>query len=43
MHPLNQMRDNTQGRPNHPAADKAGITPRLTIERHWAGLPEPGR
>ena len=29
--------------PNHPAAGKAGITPRLAVEHHWSGLPEPGR
>lgn len=29
--------------PNHPAAGKAGIASRLTIEHHWPGLAEPGR
>ncbi len=28
---------------NKPAAGKAGIASRLTIEHHWPGLPEPGR
>ena len=29
--------------PNHPAAGKAGIAPRLAIGHHCPGLPEPGR
>ena len=29
--------------PNHPAAGNAGIASRLAIERHWPGVPEPGR
>jgi hypothetical protein len=29
--------------PNHPAAGKAGIAPRLAIGHYWPGLPEPGR
>jgi hypothetical protein len=29
--------------PNAPALGKAGIAPRLAIEHHWPGLPEPGR
>ena len=29
--------------PNHPASGKAGLAPRLTIEHHRPGLPEPGR
>src|SRR5262249_57421393 len=28
---------------NIPAAGKAGIAPPFAIERHWPGLPEPGR
>ena len=32
-----------QGKPNHPAAGKAGITSGLAIGYHWPGLPEPGR
>jgi hypothetical protein len=28
--------------PNHPASGKAGIAPRLAIEHHCPGLPEPG-
>jgi len=28
---------------NKPAAGNAGIAPRLTIGRHWPGVPEPGR
>jgi hypothetical protein len=30
-------------RPNEPAAGKAGIVSRLTIDRHCPGLPEPER
>jgi hypothetical protein len=26
--------------PNYPAAGKAGIARRLTIEHHWSGAPE---
>jgi len=29
--------------PNHPAAGNAGIAPRLAIDRHWPGVPEPER
>jgi hypothetical protein len=28
---------------NHPAAGKAGIAGLFAIQRHWLGLPEPGR
>lgn len=28
---------------NQPAAGNAGFAPRLTIEHHWSGVPEPGR
>jgi hypothetical protein len=29
--------------PNHPAPGNAGITPRLTIQNHCSGMPEPER
>jgi len=29
--------------PNNPAPGNAGIASRLTIERHWPRVPEPGR
>jgi hypothetical protein len=29
--------------PNKPAAGNAGVASRLTLQRHWPGVPEPGR
>jgi len=37
------MANDEHNEPNHPAAGKAGIASRLTIEHYRPGVPEPGR